>query len=92
MKDLIKSTLLVATGAAVGAAVALLLTPKTGEQVRKQIKDLAEDAKGRALELANSMQAQAQECCEQVRQRLAEEAAADEQAPAAAATQPNKEA
>jgi len=72
MKDLIKSTLLVATGAAIGAAVALLLTPKTGEQVREQIKDLAEEAKGRAQGFAENVKTRAQEYCEQVKQNLAE--------------------
>ena len=34
MKSLIKTTILFAAGAAVGAAVALLLHPKTSEQTR----------------------------------------------------------
>jgi gas vesicle protein len=35
-------------GGLIGAAVALLLAPKSGRQTREQIKDLAEDAKERA--------------------------------------------
>ena len=34
MKDLIKTTIVFAAGAAVGAAVAMLLTPKTGEEIQ----------------------------------------------------------
>lgn len=67
MKDLIKTTIVFAAGAAVGAAVAMLLTPKTGEDIRTQLRDLAEDAKKRA-----------QDYCEQVKKDLTEA-----QAPAA---------
>ena len=67
MKDLIKTTIVFAAGAAVGAAVAMLLTPKTGEEIRTQLRDLAEDAKKRA-----------QDYCEQVKKDLKEA-----QAPAA---------
>ena len=45
MKDLIKGAALFAGGALLGAAAALLLTPKTGEEVRNDIKDMAEEAK-----------------------------------------------
>ena len=61
MKDLIKGAALFIGGAMVGAAAALLLTPKTGEEVRKEIKDLAEEAKK-----------QVQDYCEKVKQDLAE--------------------
>lgn len=71
MKDLIKTTIVFAAGAAVGAAVAMLLTPKTGEEIRTQLRDLAEDAKKRA-----------QDYCEQVKKEI-EEA----QAPAEPATE-----
>lgn len=71
MKDLIKTTIVFAVGAAVGAAVAMLLTPKTGEEIRTQLRDLAEDAKKRA-----------QDYCEQVKKEI-EEA----QAPAEPATE-----
>ena len=43
----------------VGAAAALLLTPKTGEEVRQQIADVAEDAKQKVKEY-----------CEQVKSEL----------------------
>ena len=71
MKDLIKTTIVFAAGAAVGAAVAMLLTPKTGEEVRSRLHDLAEDAKKRA-----------QDYCEKVKKEI-EEA----QAPAEPATE-----
>ena len=71
MKDLIKTTIVFAAGAAVGAAVAMLLTTKTGEEIRTQLRDLAEDAKKRA-----------QDYCEQVKKEI-EEA----QAPAEPATE-----
>lgn len=48
MNDFIKGSLIFLGGAAVGAAVALLLSPKTGEQTRQQLLDLAESAKKRA--------------------------------------------
>ncbi|MDD5007374.1 MAG: YtxH domain-containing protein [Syntrophorhabdaceae bacterium] len=35
-------------GAIVGAGVALLVAPKTGEETRRKIKELAEDAKEKA--------------------------------------------
>jgi len=44
MKDLLKSSLLFAAGAAVGAAVALLVTTEEGAQVREKIKNLVKEA------------------------------------------------
>ena len=46
-------------GAIVGAAAALLLTPKNGEELRHEISDLADEAKKRA-----------QGYCEQVKQEI----------------------
>ena len=45
-------------GAALGAAVALLLTTKTGEQMRGELADLAKDLKKNA-----------QDYCEQVKKK-----------------------
>ena len=59
MKDLIKSAFVFAAGAAVGAAVVLLLAPETGKEARENLKDLAKDAKERA-----------QDFCEQVKQKV----------------------
>ena len=42
MNNLIKGGLLFLGGAAVGATVALLLAPKTGDETRKQLSDLEE--------------------------------------------------
>lgn len=39
MKDVIKSTLLLGTGALLGAAAVLLFTTSAGEEIREQIKD-----------------------------------------------------
>ena len=71
MSNLFKGAALFVGGALVGAAAALLLTPKTGEEVRKEIADLAEEAKK-----------QAQGYCEQVKQDLAKAEAAVEAAAA----------
>ena len=64
MKDLIKGAALFAGGALLGAAAALLLTPKTGEEVRNDIKDMAEEAKK-----------QMRDYCEKVKQELGNAAA-----------------
>ena len=68
MSNLFKGAALFIGGALVGAAAALLLTPKSGEEVRKEIADLAEEAKK-----------QAQGYCEQVKQDLAKAEAAVEE-------------
>ena len=44
MKNLLKSSLLFAAGAAVGAAVVLLATTEEGAQVREKIKNLVKEA------------------------------------------------
>ncbi len=68
MSNLFKGAALFVGGALVGAAAALLLTPKTGEEVRKEIADLAEQTKK-----------QAQDYCEQVKKDLAKAEAAVEE-------------
>ena len=50
MNNLSKGGFLFLGGAAVGATIALLLAPKTGEETRKQLSNLAEQAKKRAEE------------------------------------------
>lgn len=65
MNNLFKGAALVIGGALVGAAAALLLTPKTGEEVREQLAGYAEEAKKRL-----------QDYCEQLKQDLAEANAA----------------
>ena len=48
MNDLTKGVALFLGGAVVGAAVAMLLTPKTGAEMREQIANMASEAKDRA--------------------------------------------
>ena len=43
-------------GAAVGAGAALLLAPKTGEELRERIKDLADDAVDKIKDYASEAQ------------------------------------
>jgi gas vesicle protein len=43
-------------GAAVGVGAALLLAPKTGEEMRGRIKDMADDAVDKIKEYANEAQ------------------------------------
>lgn len=62
-----KKLFIFAAGAALGAAVALLLAPKSGEETREDLKDLAQDATKRAHDY-----------CEQVKKDLKEAAAATE--------------
>lgn len=69
MSNLFKGAALFVGGALIGAAAALLLTPKTGEEVRKDLADLAEEAKKHA-----------QDYCERVKKDLAEAEAAVEAA------------
>ena len=64
---IMKKLFIFAAGAAVGAAVALLLAPKSGEALREDLKDLAQDATKRA-----------QDYCAQVKKDLEEAVAAAE--------------
>ena len=66
MNNLFKGAALFIGGALAGAAAALLLTPKTGEEVRHELSDLATEAKKRAHDY-----------CEQVKHDLAEKEAKD---------------
>jgi len=68
MSDGLKGAALFVGGAIVGAAVALLLTPKKGEEVRSELANLAAEAKKRA-----------QEYCEQVKQNMAQAQAEEPQ-------------
>ncbi len=65
MKDLLKGAALFIGGAMVGAAAALLLTPKTGEEVRKQIMDAAEDAKKRVHDYCEQVKSELEQATEQ---------------------------
>ena len=64
-----KKLFIFAAGAAVGATVALLLAPKSGEEMREELKDLAQDATKRA-----------QDYCAQVKKDLEAAVAAEKEA------------
>ncbi len=55
MNDIIKKTVLFAGGMAVGAAIALLLAPKSGEELRNDLKSCAEGAEEKAKKLAEEL-------------------------------------
>lgn len=57
-------------GAAAGAGLALLLAPKAGDEVRQQIRELAEDALGKTKEYAKSMQDKAMEVIEKGKEAM----------------------
>ena len=59
MNDLFKGMALFLGGAIVGAAAALLLAPKSGEELRQDLAGMAEDVKKRT-----------QEYCEQEKQEV----------------------
>jgi hypothetical protein len=46
---------LIAVGAAVGAGVALVFAPSSGQQLRARISDRVDEAKDRVFDAANSM-------------------------------------
>ena len=71
MSNLIKGAALFVGGALAGAAAALLLAPKSGEETRKDLAELAEEAKKHA-----------QDYCERVKKSLADAEAAVEAAAA----------
>ena len=73
MSQLFKGAALFIGGALVGAAAALLLTPKTGEEMRKELADLADEVKKNA-----------QEYCEQLKQNFGEANACADAEPKAA--------
>jgi len=66
MNNLFKGAALFIGGALVGATAALLLSPKSGEEIRQQIADYADEAKQRM-----------QDYCEKLKADLAEANAAE---------------
>lgn len=58
-------------GAAAGAGLALLLAPKAGDEVRQQIRELAEDALDRTKEYARTMQDKARDVLEKGKETFA---------------------
>ncbi len=81
MNDLVKGTMLLAGGIVIGAAAALLLAPQSGEETRKQISDLAGEAKKRATDY-----------CEKVKNDIAAALEEKEEATAEAAEPATEEA
>ncbi len=59
MSDFLKTTLVFGIGAAVGAAVAVLLTPESGAELRQDVRRIAGEAKTKL-----------QNYCEQQRARM----------------------
>ncbi len=82
MKDLLKGAALFIGGAMVGAAAALLLTPKTGEEVRQQIAEVAEDAKKKVQEYCEQVKAEIEQALEQPAEAEAPAAPAEPAKPA----------
>ena len=51
-------------GGLIGAGVALLIAPKTGEETRRMIKELAEDTKTKAEDWIDKVKDKAKSCAE----------------------------
>jgi gas vesicle protein len=51
-------------GGLIGAGVALLVAPKTGEETRRMIKELAEDTKTKAEDWIDKVKDKAKSCAE----------------------------
>lgn len=65
MNNVAKGVALLIGGAIAGAAIALLLTPKTGEELRKEMRDLAEEAKKRTEDFCRQVSADIKAKCPQ---------------------------
>lgn len=61
-------------GAAAGAGLALLLAPRSGQEVRTQIKGMANDAMGKTKDYARTMQERARTMMERGKQKMEEHA------------------
>ena len=57
-------------GALVGAAVALLMAPKPGQELREDLTDQASDAIGRGKDLARNVSKRAREMSDQVQEQF----------------------
>ena len=68
MNNLFKGAALFIGGAMVGAAIALLLTPKTGEQIREDLSGLMDEVKKNAHNYCE----QAKQAAEQIKQQVQE--------------------
>ena len=63
MSKLFRGAALFIGGAIAGAAAALLMSPKTGEEVRKDLADFASEAKKRAREYCEQVKKEFDEAC-----------------------------
>ena len=99
MNNLFKGAALFVGGILVGAAAALLVAPKSGEELRNDLADLAEDAKKRTQEYCEQMEAKVKAEVENLKAKV-EQATAQPAPPKPAAKprpqhkhpQPKKEA
>jgi len=57
----------------VGATIAVLLTPKTGEEVRRELKESLEDLTGKLKEVGASLKAKVEEMVEKAKKVAQEE-------------------
>ncbi|MGB9608027.1 MAG: YtxH domain-containing protein, partial [bacterium] len=60
--------------AVVGATIAVLLTPKTGEEVRKELKESLEDLTGKLKEVGTTLKKKVEELVEKAKKAGEEEA------------------
>ncbi len=86
MNNLFKGAALFVGGILVGAAAALLVAPKSGEELRNDLADLAEDAKKRTQEYCEQMEAKVKAEVENLKAKV--EQATAQPAPAKPAAKP----
>lgn len=86
MNNLFKGAALFLGGILVGAATALLVTPKTGEELRNDLADLAEEAKKRTQDYCEQMEAKVKAEVENLKAKV--EQATAKPAPAQQAAKP----
>ncbi len=59
-------------GAAIGGGLALLNAPRSGEETRNKVRDMADDVRKRIKEIAEEAEARIKETIEEGREALAE--------------------
>ena len=89
MNNLFKGAALFLGGILVGAATALLVTPKTGEELRNDLADLAEEAKKRTQDYCEQMEAKVKAEVENLKAKV--EQATAKPAPAQQAAKPKSQ-
>lgn len=88
MNNLFKGAALFVGGILVGAAAALLVAPKSGEELRNDLADLAEDAKKRTQEYCEQMEAKVKAEVENLKAKVEQATAQPEPAKPAAKPRP----